>query len=97
MLVVILAASVACERFFNLVIENQATQDLTIYLDKEQIGNVASGKTITKSEIPGASIEYLVVAKNVQGEIIFSKTLTRSEMQYLGKDTFKIVIPPLKD
>ena len=91
LLLFLLASFWACETSFQLVIENQTKQVLTVYIYGDPIGNVEPDKQITRA-MPGTEIHYLVTAKNSQGEVIFSKTLTRSEMKDLGNNTFKVVI-----
>jgi hypothetical protein len=90
-LVLVLASSTACEPAFNLVIENQTTQTLTIYLNGGSFGTVKAGEQITiKSD--SATGKYSIMAKSAQGETVFSKTFTVEQMQIVDSKTYKIVI-----
>ena len=62
---------------FDLMIENQTNQTLTIYVDSrgDPTGIAEPGKVITTG-IDGNRGRYLITAKNVQGEIVFSETYT---------------------
>jgi len=93
LLAITLLIDVACERYFDLVIENKTTQILTVYMDNYAIGTVEQGKRIVNQKVPGNASPFLIVAKNAQGEIVFSKTLRVSEMEQIGKNIFKVVIP----
>ena len=102
-LTTLLASTFSCnelgnkEQFFELIIENQTAQVLTIYLDDLTLGKVEPSAQVIQKNIPSQVNHFLIIAKNEQGEAIFSKTLSRQQMQYIkGTDTFKVVIPPLK-
>jgi hypothetical protein len=96
MLIVVSASSIACEFLFDMVIENQTSQTLTIYLDGRQLGTVVPSGNITATGLPSSVNMFLVVAKSAQGETVFSKTLSRQQMQSIGrtKPVYKVVIPP---
>jgi hypothetical protein len=98
MLMVISASSVACwgSPLFDLMIENQTGQTLTVFIDGLRIGEVGPGGQITRKNTPWDIGEYLIEAKNAQGEVIFDETLTRSDMQRIdNKRIYKATIPPL--
>jgi len=83
MLVVTLSAFVSCwgSPTLKLIVENQSEYNLTIYNNDYEIGNVGPGEQITDIRVPWDIGKYHIEAKNAQGEIIFSKTLTRAQMQ----------------
>ena len=95
MLVVILTASVACwgDPSFKLILENRSEYDLTIYVNDNKVGNVSPGEQIT-DRIPITITKFHIEAKNPQGEIVFSETLTREQMQRIESRVYKVVIPP---
>lgn len=94
-LLLMMTASLGCEPVRDLAIENQTGEVLTIYWLDNRLGDVEPGKQIVKRGIPGtAGAPQRIVAKNGQGETVFSKELTFREMQYVGKGVYKVVIPP---
>ena len=94
-LMVVSASSIACEFLFDMVIENQTSQTLTIYVDDVLVGTVAASGNITARGIPGAQNSFLVIAKSAQGETVFSKTLSRQQMQHVARtNVYKVAIPP---
>ena len=101
MLVVILAASASCMCWgspsFTLIVENQTEYELTIYVNDYEIGNVSPGAQIIDKEMSLNIGKYHIEAKNMQGETVFSKTLTFEQMQRVdNKRIWKAVIPPLE-
>jgi hypothetical protein len=96
MLMVVSVSSMACERLFYMVIENQTSQTLTVHVDDYLVGTVAAGGNITSIGMTGSSVHYYsIVAKSAQGETVFSKKLKMEQMQQIGRsDYFKVVIPP---
>lgn len=99
LLTFILTASFSCwgSPAFELIVENQTEYDLTIYVNDYKIGNVNAGEQITKTGIPWDTGKYHIEVKNTHGEIIFSKTLNRAQMQKIESRVYKAVIPPLED
>lgn len=90
-LVVVSLGSLSCEPAFNLVIENQTTQTLTIYLNGGSFGTAEpGGQIIIKSS--SATGKYSIIAKSAQGETVFSKTFTVEQMQTVDSKTYKVVI-----
>jgi len=94
-LAIILPTSIGCwgSPSFKLIVENQSEYDLTIYINGNAIGKVSPNGQITKTGIPWDTGKYHVEAKNAQGTTIFSKTLTRAEMQRMDSRVYKVVIP----
>ena len=91
---IILAMSVGCwgSRTFNLVIENKTEYILTIYMNDYRIGEVKPSTQITKVESIDVGT-YLIVAKNDNGENVFSKEYSWIELKDMK---YKVVIvePP---
>jgi len=79
---------------FKLILENRSEYDLTIYVNDYEVGQASSGEEIT-DRIPMTVTDFHIEAKNIQGEVIFSKTLTREQMQEIESRVYKVVIPPL--
>ena len=96
MLMATLASSVACwgSPGFTLIVENQTEYELTIYVNDYEIGNVGSGEQIKDTGLLWDTGKYHVEAKNIQGAIIFSNTLTRAQMQKIESRVYKVVIKP---
>ena len=96
MLILILAASTACwgDPSFEIIFENQSQDKLTIYVNNHEVGNVNPGEQITDSRFPITITKFQIEAKNPQGEVIFSETLTREQMQRIESLVYKVVIKP---
>lgn len=83
MLVGVLVATIGCtcgpvgSPIFGLIIENQTSQTLTVYVDSRgNASGIAQPRKAITTEINGNSGRYLITAKNAQGEIVFSETYT---------------------
>ena len=103
MLTLILVASVACwgSPLMDLIIENQTTQVLTVYVDDHEVGDVGLGGQITWADAPGNMSRYIIEAKNTKGETVFSETFTfetkdKYHLQQIKDGVYKAVIPPLQ-
>ena len=83
----------ACEPNLPLEIENQTDTALTIYLKDNEVGTVGPNSIQKIKGIPGTLSEWQIVAKNSQGEVIFSRNFTAAELYELDN---KVVIPPLQ-
>ena len=84
---------------FDLMIENQTDQILTIYMysDTHPIGKAEPGKTVT-TQIEGNRGAYPIKAKNAQGEVVFSETYSfKTNLQRVDTRVYKAVIPPLQN
>ncbi len=100
MLTLILTAS-ACGIYHDfplrdLVIENQTNQVLTIILDDVLVGEVRPGDKITANDFPIGFSEYVIEAKDAQGEIVFSRSYVFEDFQKVDDGVYKVVIPPLQ-
>ena len=90
-ILVMLTMGTACEPDVPLEIENQTDMALTIYLKDNEKGTVGPKSTEKIKRIPGTLGEWQIVAKNSQGEVVFSKIFTATELHELD---YKVVIPP---
>jgi hypothetical protein len=80
---------------FKLIVENQSEYNLTIYVNGYEMGNVNPGAQISDSGFSIDTGKYHIEAKNAEGQITFSKTLTFEQMQRVdNKRIWKAVIPP---
>jgi hypothetical protein len=78
---------------FQLIIENKSQYDLTVYVNNYKVGDVKAGEQI-EDHFGMDTGRYKIEAKNVQGEMIFSKTFTFDQMQRIdNKRIWKVVIP----
>jgi hypothetical protein len=87
LLIVLLLLAIACEPEFTIWVENRTEQTLIIYNYSKQIGEVAPGETAKM--IAGANIGAYIIARNSEGELIYSRDFTAVELSDLG---YKIVI-----
>lgn len=98
------------EDTIDIKIENQAGEVLIIYVLDKEVGEVKPGAEImSRNNLEPEELirtSFPIVAKNIQGEIVFSKTLTWEEMGFIQErgypsnyyphlGVFKIVIPSL--
>ncbi|MBM2832779.1 MAG: hypothetical protein HW414_1831 [Dehalococcoidia bacterium] len=90
-LLLLTTASLACEVNVDLAIENQTEEVLTIYWLDNKLGSVEPGRQIVKRGIPSNIGRQLIVAKNAQGETVFSKKLLFLEMERTDNG-YKVVI-----
>lgn len=100
MIVVVLATFVACycgSPTFTIIVENQTKYDLTIFVNGHEVGNVSPGEQLSDNDLLYDTTNYHVEAKNTQGEVMFSETLTRQKMQKIDSRVYKVVIPPPPD
>jgi len=81
----------SCEPSLPLQIENHTNLSLTVYVQNVEAGNLTPGDIIKVKNISGTLSYILIEAKNVQGDIIFSKNFSTSE---LYDDGWKVVISP---
>ncbi len=81
--------------FFKLILENQTACELTIYVNDHKVGNVSPGERMM-DDIPITITKFHIEGRNPQGEIVFSETLTREQMQKIESLVYKVVIPPLQ-
>jgi hypothetical protein len=91
LIVVMLPMGAACEPDVPLEIDNQTDMTLTIYLKDNEKGTVGPKSTEKIKGITGTLGEWQIVAKNSQGEVVFSKIFTPTELHELD---YKVVIPP---
>ena len=91
----ILMASVSCwgDPSFKIIFENQSEYDLTVFVNGYKVGNVSPGKQLTDTD-PLTTTKFQIEAKTPQGEVIFSKLLTREQMQKVESLVYKVVIKP---
>jgi hypothetical protein len=91
LLVVLLPVAVGCEPPLVLEFENRTDQVLTIYVDGYRIDDVKPGETIERETVAAIGLDYLIEARNANGEVVYSKVFTGRE---ISKANYKIVISP---
>ncbi|MFC2007554.1 hypothetical protein ACFLVB_03030 [Chloroflexota bacterium] len=84
-----------------LVVENQTDQVLTIHFENLSSDSVEPGGQIILRNLSMNSGSYPIIAKNPQGETVFSETFTfktedKYHLQELEERVYKAVIPPLQ-
>ena len=99
LLVLVLVASIACwgSPLVDLIIENRTDQVLTVILDDGLVGKVRPGDKITRKNLDISFHEYVIEAKNAQGEIVFSQSYVFEDFQKIDGGVYKVVIPPLQN
>jgi hypothetical protein len=92
----IIGTSLACERPIPVRVVNQTDQVLTIFIRGNLIGDVKPGEEIKNESrfVSTAFKDYLVEAKNTQGDTIYSRSFTYDQ---LNRDlNLRVDIPPLE-
>ena len=99
MLTLILAASAGCiyrgSPLVDLIIENRTDQVLTVILDDGLVGKVRPGDKITRKNLDISFHEYVIEAKNAQGEIVFFRRYVFEDFQKIDGGVYKVVISQL--
>jgi hypothetical protein len=90
---------ISCEPLVSIVLENQTTQILSVFVDSTLIGKIEPRNQIAeKYSAAGFSYKFLIEAKDEQGQIVFSERISRQQMQHeKGSNVYKVVIPVLKE
>ncbi len=91
-----LFASFGCwgDPTFEIIFENQFANNVTVYVNDYKVGSVSPGEQLIDRGVPWNTGKYRIEAKTPQGEIVFSKTLTRDEMQEMKSLVYKVIIKP---
>ena len=89
MVIALLSPSVACEPIQKVEYENQTDLTLTIYRDDHKVGLIEPHSKLVE-EMSFFISEYLIEAKDEEGETIYSRKYTVWEIE---ESDFKIVIP----
>ena len=87
--IVIALTLIACS-LVTLRVHNETDKTLQIFRNGVFIGQTAPGGEAT-SEIERYYSHYEIIAKDLDGNIIYSKTFVREEIEEIG---FRVVIPP---
>jgi hypothetical protein len=88
---VLVTTNIACEGKLPVQIINQTDQNLTVFINNQKIGDVKPNEKIKNKVLSATFREYVLEAKNFQGEVIFSKTYTFDQ---LSRDLNWIIIIP---
>lgn len=78
--------------YFQIIFENRTQQTVTIYVGDYEVGNVNPEEQITRDHTPWDDNSYPVTAVNLQGETVYSKILTRDDMERIESLVYKITI-----
>ncbi len=89
----LLLTAIACEPAAPIKIKNDTDQILTIFIYDQRIGDVKPGEEIINKVVTIVHSDYLIEAKDVQGNIVYSKEFSYKELE---KTDWKLVIPPLE-
>lgn len=89
-------------RFFDILIENQTDQVLTIFDENYEVGSAEPGEQIIMKNQSMNRYRHTIKAANAEGEIVFSEIYTLSpndkyHLQEIEERLYKAVIPPLED
>ena len=77
---------------FEIIFENRSQQTLIIYYGDYEVGTVDTESTITYDRAGWDTGQYPIEAINLQGETVYSKTLTREMMEKIDTMVYKVVI-----
>jgi len=77
---------------FKIIFENKTQETLTIYYGDYKVGTVNPISQITYDRASWNSGRYPITAINLQGETVFSKTLTRDMMEKIETMVYKVLI-----
>jgi hypothetical protein len=80
----------------DLIIENQTNQTLYITVNDYKAGELSPNATIARNGTPDVG-EFIIEAKNKQGEVVFLKTYTFENLIRIKSWVYKAVIPPIKN
>lgn len=82
------------EPLFDLIIENKTTKVLTVYVDDTTPFTIRPGEQVVQRNTPTGVGGYSIVAKNSQGQTVYSRKFSSPvDMQKVDDKTFKVVIP----
>jgi hypothetical protein len=76
---------------FEIIIVNNSENALVIDIDNHKVGTIAPNEEIVEHLLWDTG-KYHIEAKNRKDEIIFSKTLTREQMQEITSRVYKVII-----
>jgi len=79
----------ACEPIAHIKIQNKTEQNLTIFINDINIGDVAPGGEI-RNRKEWVTERYKIEAKNSQGQTLYKQEITYEDMK---KMDWKVVIP----
>jgi hypothetical protein len=80
----------ACEPPLPLKVENRTDMVLTVYVEKQKIGDVKPNNSIKVKNLAMTKTYYLIEAKNSKGESGFSKKFSWYELRDAD---WRVVIP----
>ena len=96
-LTITLLLMLSCEPAFKIKIENQTQETLEVYINGPPPLMIGPGEQGIR-ETSTAAAPYSVVAKNTHDQVVFSREYSsRQDMQKMGNNTYKVVIPPLQN
>ena len=84
---------VGCDPAIPLKIENRTDMALTIYTEGVYDGQVEPNNSIKIKNLAGTKSYYLIEAKNSEGEVVYSRKLSITE---LHDADWKVVITPMQ-
>ncbi len=87
-----MGTSLACEPDIPIRVINQTDQTLAIFINGHSIGDVRPSAEIKNTTVSAVLKEYLIKARNTQGNTIYSRSFTFDQ---LSRDMNCIVIIPL--
>jgi len=78
--VVLILAATGCDPRAPISVENRTDQTLTIWINDYEIGNVSPWETIENNGVAFIYNDYLVRAKDSEGNLIFSRSVSTHEI-----------------
>ena len=80
----------ACERIAPIKVQNNTEETLSIFINGERIGDVASGEEI-KNKLIWTNVRFVIEARNNEGNTLYKKEYTIEDME---KIDWKVIISP---
>ena len=90
-LVTLSAVISACEPLITIRVQNQTNQSIQIFNDDVFIDTAVPGGEV-KYDLPAIFPDYIVVAKDAEGNVVYTANFTRRDIS--GKKIYSVVIPP---
>ena len=86
---VILSACVG-ERIAPIKVQNNTEETLTIFINNDKVGNIASGEEIKNKRI-SITVRFMIEARNSHGQTIYKERLSLDDMESMD---WKVIISP---
>jgi len=76
---ILLFVATSCEPAEPIEIRNQTNESLIVFINSNKIGTVEP-QAMWQNKLYWGNSKFIIEAKNLKGEIVYSKTFTREQM-----------------